>query len=79
MNGPDEIGMTDAQLPGYMRLHCRTPVGLVHKKHLARLYDLAGLTAEAKQVRDGKEWWRPDPSWIDPLADEAERRMSAIQ
>lgn len=66
--------LTDKDLPGYMRLHCRTPVGLVHRDHLARLYDLAGRHDDAAAIRAGKEWWRPEPTWIDQVADEAESK-----
>lgn len=71
--------LTDKELPGYLRAHSRTPVGLVHRSHFARLHDLAGQASDADLIRSGKEWWRPAPEYIDPLADEADRRMSVSQ
>lgn len=69
--------LTDKDLPGYLRIHCRTPVGLVHRDHWARIHDLAGRADDAAVIRAGKEWWRPEPAWADELAAAAERNQSA--
>lgn len=73
-------GLTDDELPGYLRIHCDTEVGLVHVNHLARLHELAGRNDDARRLREsGNEWWRPSPEWIAEVATEAEARMSANQ
>lgn len=35
--------LTDEELPGYARIHCRTECALFHAGHLRRLYGLAGI------------------------------------
>ena len=60
--------LTDKELPGYLLIHCTTPVGRVHKRHLARLHTLAGLHEEASQISNGeREWYRPSVEWIREL------------
>lgn len=70
------MSIADNELPGYLRIHCDTPVGLVHVSHLARIHELAGLNDDAQRIRNsGKDWWRPDPSWIADVATAAETKM----
>lgn len=47
--------MTDAEFLGYCEIHCETPVGQFHRKHIARLLELAG---DAVPTLD-REWYRP--------------------
>ena len=68
--------LTDKELPGYLRLHCMTPVGKVHKKHMIRIHELAGWAHDVNIIKNNvKEFWRPDSEWIDKVCSDAEQNM----
>lgn len=59
--------LTDEELPGYALLHCETPVGAFHQRHVARLLRLAGREEDAAKVECGNEWLHLGPSVIRPI------------
>lgn len=66
--------LTDAELPGYCEIHCRTERALFHSGHLNRLLALAGHPPEYfKTVPEG--WHTVRENTIDPLVKLAQERM----
>lgn len=62
--------LTDAELPGYFTLHCRTEVAAFHKNHVIRLLRLAGMNEEADVVdKHPKQFWHFGPDVIDPIVE----------
>ena len=63
--------LTDEELPGYALLHCRTPVGAFHKKHVSRLLRMAGEDKQADICdRSIREWYYLGPESVDPLVEQ---------
>lgn len=61
--------LTDAELPGYATIHCRTEIAAFHKKHVVRLLELA-KDSRAGEIRDSnREWYNLGPGVIDPIVD----------
>jgi hypothetical protein len=66
--------LTDAELPGYCELHCRTERALFHSKHLNRMLELAGHPEDYfKTVPKG--WHIVREHTMDPLVKLARERM----
>lgn len=68
--------MTDPELIAYCVAHCRTPVGAISGEMFARLHELAGESADRVMAVRGRQWWYPDPEWVDRLAPLARGRMA---
>jgi hypothetical protein len=66
--------LTDAELPGYCELHCRTDCALFHSSHLNRILELAGHPeGYAKIVPEGFHTVRAHS--MDPIVKLARERM----
>jgi len=59
----------DDDLLSYLWCHCRTPLGLVHKDHLKRLFELAEV--EPPEDLGWRSWWNTSREVIDPLVQQA--------
>lgn len=69
--------LTDEELPGYAILHCRTPVGAFHKRHVVRLLELAGMDEAAETARTrGPDWYHLGPEQIDPVVAKINERRA---
>jgi hypothetical protein len=64
--------MTDEEFLGYCDLHCETPVGMFHRKHIARLAELAGDVATPL----AQEWYRPSERAVKEAVARARGRRS---
>jgi hypothetical protein len=65
----------DDELLGYLSIHCRTDLGLVHRDHLKRLFELAG--EPVPEMLTGRDFWNTDPEVIDPLVAKAQARLAS--
>ena len=65
--------MDGEELLQYLETHARTDLGLVHKDHLRRLYELAGEPAPVRL--DERAFWNTSPEFIDPLVRKARERQ----
>ncbi len=66
--------LTDAELPGYCQIHCRTERALFHSSHLNRMLALAGHPPDyVKSVPEGFHTVYADT--MDPLVELATERL----
>lgn len=66
--------LTDAELPGYCAIHCRTERALFHSSHLNRMLTLAGHPeGYFKTVPEG--WHTVRQEHMDPLVELAQQRL----
>jgi hypothetical protein len=66
--------LTDAELPGYCEIHCRTERALFHSSHFNRLVALAGHPANyLRSLPEGFYCIRDDQ--MDELVELAQARM----
>ena len=69
--------MTDSELIGYCRLHCRTPRALFNGKQVNRMIELAGFPdGWLTDIVDDPEIWIPVHEEMLELCDLAEKRLS---
>lgn len=67
--------LTDAELPGYCEIHCRTERALFHSRHLNRMLELAGHPpGYHKTVPEG--WHTVRETTMDPLVKLARERAA---
>lgn len=69
--------LTDAELPGYARIHCRTDRALFHAKHLRRLLELAKLPVPEFLLEDG--WYAVFSDTVDPILDQIPQAQGTPQ
>ncbi|CAB4130520.1 hypothetical protein UFOVP130_10 [uncultured Caudovirales phage] len=63
--------MGDQELINYCVAHCRTEVGAIDRETFSRLHELAGEPEGAIAVIRQRQFWHPDPEWVDRLAAQA--------
>lgn len=68
--------MNDKELLGYLETHCRTDLGLVHKDHLKRLFELAGEPKRSILRLDQGTWWSTSPEALDPIIERARKNLN---
>jgi hypothetical protein len=64
-------GMTDEDLTGYARIHCRTELARFHASHLRRLLGLAGMPVPRV--------WAQSNGFFTVYADEMDPILQAIE
>lgn len=65
--------LTDEELPGYARIHCRTERALFHAGHLRRLFELAGMSIPSELV-GSNGFFAVHEDQMDPILEAIEKQ-----
>lgn len=72
-SAPNTLSLSDNELLNYIRAHARTARGLVHRKHLERLFQLAESPMPAHLVHH--EWFAITSEDVEELIQTARSRL----